>query len=66
MLKDWRGGLVNTVANVFREEQNNLVAELRSFVMTNAHLDENKVKFFESKINKQVSETSKLLSGLFN
>jgi hypothetical protein len=60
MLKDWRGGLVNAVASVFREEQNNLVAELRSFVMTNSYLDENKVKFFESKINKQVSETSKL------
>jgi hypothetical protein len=47
---------VSAVASIFREEQNNLIAELRSFVVTNAHLDENKLKFFENKISKQVIE----------
>jgi hypothetical protein len=39
---------------VFKEEQESLLAELRSFVTSNAHLDENKVSFFENKVKAQV------------
>ena len=55
--KDWRGDLIRAVASVFKEEQESLLAELRSFVTASSHLDENKVTFFENKVKAQVRET---------
>ena len=52
--KDWRGDLIRAVASVFKEEQETLLAELRSFVTSNSHIDENKVTFFENKVKAQV------------
>ena len=39
---------------MFKEEQEALLAELRTFVTSNAHIDDNKVSFFENKVKAQV------------
>lgn len=45
------------MANVFKQEQEATLAELRTFVSQSAHLDENKIMHLETKINSQVIAT---------
>jgi hypothetical protein len=57
--KDWRGDLVRAVANVFQLEQEASLAELRTFISSNAYIDENKINYLENKINTQVNNKKK-------
>ena len=59
--KDWRGEILKAVANVFKQEQEASLAELRTFVSSNGHLDENKIMNLEAKIKSQVKKLIKLL-----
>jgi len=51
---DWRASIIKGVANIFRNENENCVAELRSFVMSSAYSDQDKqLAHIEAKLDNQ-------------
>lgn len=62
---DWRANIVKAVANIFQNEYENCLAELRSFILNSAYLDQDKqLTHIAAKIDNQTKFHQDSLSRL--
>ena len=63
--EDWRANIVKAVANIFQNENENCLAELRSYIINSAYLDQEKqLTHIASKIDNQTKFHQESLSYL--